>query len=168
MDVKVVDNFLDKIDFKKVKKRILGSSWILQRSCNDIGDKDQSDFLMLDVTNKKFYNKYLFNKVKKHLDGEYELERIYFNGQWSGREGSFHSDNCDVTGLFYVSDYEYGWGGFTEIMTSVSQSTIIQPLQNRLLIFPGRIMHKGYSFSYQKCPMRISLAFKLDILNKNT
>ena len=48
MDVKVVDNFLDKIDFKKVKKRILGSSWILQRSCNDIGDKDQSDFLMLD------------------------------------------------------------------------------------------------------------------------
>ena len=108
MDIKYVDNFLDKIDFKKVKERILDASWNLQRS--DTTNKEHLDFLMLDVSNEEFYNKYLFDKVKQHLDGEYKLERIYFNGQWSGREGNFHNDGCDITVLFYVSDYEYGWG----------------------------------------------------------
>ena len=159
MDVKYVDSFLDKIDFKKVVDRTVNASWNIQRSIST--NEEHFDFLYLDVSNEEFYNKYLFDKVKQHLDGEYKLQRIYFNGQWSGREGNFHNDNCDVTVLFYVSDYEYGWGGFTEIMTSSTSPTIIHPLQNRLLIFPGRIMHKGYSFSYQTCPMRISLAFKL-------
>ena len=166
MDVKVVDNFLDPIDLKKVSKKVDGKGlngcqWTIQVSATDLTGHEQQ-FLELIVSDEEFFNTYLFNLIKKHLDGEYEIERIYFNGQWSGREGSFHSDNCDVTVLFYVSPYEYGWGGFTEIMTSVSQPTIIHPLQNRLLIFPGKILHKGYSFSYQKCPMRISLAFKLN------
>ena len=157
-EVVSIDNFLDKIDFKKVVDRTIDALWGVQRS--DPINKENMDFLYLDVSNEEFYNKYLFDKVKQHLDGEYKLERIYFNGQWAGREGNFHNDGCDITVLFYVSDYEYGWGGFTEIMTP--SPTIIHPLANRLLIFPGRIMHKGYSFSYQSCPMRISLAFKLN------
>ena len=161
MDVKIVDNFLDPIDFKKVEEKCYNPliEWKVQRSVSI--NKEHLDFLMSEVSNEEFYNKYLFDKVKQHLDGEYKLERIYFNGQWSGREGRLHNDQCDRTVLFYVSEYQYGWGGFTEIMTSTTEPTIIHPLKNRLLIFPGRIMHKGYSFSYQTCPMRISLAFKL-------
>ena len=160
MEVKYVDNFLDKIDFKKVEERIVDASWTFQ--CGNPINKEKLPFLLWEVSHEEFYNKYLFDKVKQHLDGEYKLRRVYFNGQWSGREGDFHNDNCDVTVLLYVSDYEYGWGGFTEIMTSSTSPTIIHPLKNRLLIFPGKIMHKGYAFSYQTCPMRISLAFKLD------
>ena len=162
MDIKIVDNFLDKIDLKRVGEKCYDPlvEWEVQRSIST--NKENLDFLYLDVSNEEFYNKYLFDKVKQHLDGEYKLERIYFNGQWAGREGNFHNDECDITVLFYVSDYEYGWGGFTEIMTSSTSPTIIHPLKNRLLIFPGRIMHKGYSFSYQSCPMRVSLAFKLN------
>ena len=161
MDIKIVDNFLDRIDLKKVQQRLeYPAKWKVQRS--DPTKKEHLEFIMLDVSNEEFYNKYLFDKVKQHLDGEYKLDRVYFNGQWSGREGSFHNDLCDITVLFYVSDYEYGWGGFTEVMTSATSPTIIHPLQNRLFIFPGRIMHKGYSFCYQSCPMRVSLAFKLN------
>ena len=78
MDVKYVDSFLDKIDFKKVKERTVDASWTLQ--CSDPTNKDNMDFLYLDVSNEEFYNKYLFDKVKQYLDGEYKLERIYFNG----------------------------------------------------------------------------------------
>ena len=159
MDIKYVDNFLDKIDFKKVKERILNASWNLQRSVTT--NKEHLEFLMLEVSNEEFYNKYLFDKVKQHLDGEYKLERIYFNGQWSGREGDFHRDLCDVTVLLYCSPYQYGWGGFTEIMTSPTEPILVHPLENRLCIFKGSIIHKGYSFSYQHCPMRKSLAYKL-------
>ena len=161
MDIKIVDNFLDRIDLKKVQQRLeYPAKWKVQRS--DPTKKEHLEFIMLDVSNEEFYNKYLFDKVKQHLDGEYKLDRVYFNGQWSGREGSFHNDLCDITVLFYVSDYEYGWGGFTEVMTAATSPTIIHPLQNRLFIFPGRIVHKGYSFCYQSCPMRVSLAFKLN------
>ena len=160
MEVKIVEDFLESSDFDKVTERLqYPASWRMQSSDGEDGSQQ---FLYLDVSEEKYFNTYIFKQIKKHLDGEYKLERIYFNGQWSGREGRLHNDQCDRTVLFYVSEYQYGWGGFTEIMTSVSQPTIIHPLQNRLLIFPGKILHKGYSFSYQKCPMRISLAFKLN------
>ena len=162
MDIKIVDNFLDKIDLKRVKKRLeYPAQWTVQVSDKLLTGHEQ-EFLELIVTDEEFYNKYLFDKIKKHVNGEYKLERIYYNGQWAAREGSLHDDGCDLSVLFYVSDYEYGWGGFTEIMTSPTSPTVIHPLQNRLVIFPGMIMHKGYSFSYQKCPMRVSLAFKLN------
>jgi hypothetical protein len=165
MDIKIVDNFLDPIDLKRVVSNLSYKEWSFQVSDrNDLpGILISSEvFLMSDVSDDEFFNSYLYKKLKEHLDGEYELERIYFNGQWSGRESTFHDDACDITALLYVSEYQYGWGGFTEIMTSAAEPTLIHPLQNRLCLFPGRIMHKGYSFSYQHCPMRISLAFKLN------
>ena len=162
-NVTVVDDFLDPIDFRKVVDYTkYPATWQVQCSNPHLEDSSQ-EFLSAKVKdNDEFFNKYLFNKVKKHLEGEYKLERIYFNGQWTGREGYMHDDNCDITALLYVSDYEYGWGGFTEIMSSVERPVILHPLPNRLVIFPGRIKHKGYSFAYQRCPMRISLAFKLN------
>ena len=60
-----------------------------------------------------------------------------------------------------MSPYEYGWGGFTEIMTE-PQPTLVHPIQNRLVIFPGNIYHKAYSFAYQDCPLRVTLAFKIN------
>ena len=57
MDVKYVDSFLDKIDFKKVVDRTVNASWNIQRS--DSTNKEHFDFLMLDVSNEEFYNKYI-------------------------------------------------------------------------------------------------------------
>ena len=30
------------------------------------------------------------------------------------------------------------------------------------MIFPGNIPHKAYSFAYQTCPLRVTLAFKIN------
>jgi len=92
------------------------------------------------------------------------IKDIYFNGQWPGRDGIFHIDECDFTVLLYVSDYDPEWGGFTHFINSNNPKDhlAIPPITNRLVIFPSHIRHKAYSFCSQDCPMRISLTFKLD------
>jgi hypothetical protein len=174
MNVKIIENFLESSDFNKVTERLqYPANWRMQSSSgfnktfsgpsNWAMDEDGSQqFLSLEIEeNEEFYYEYLFNKVGEHVDGDCELQRIYFNGQWSGRESVPHVDGCDATALLYCSPYQYGWGGFTEIFTAEGPMTI-HPFPNRLVIFPGNNMHKGYSFSYQRCPMRVTLAFKIN------
>ena len=160
-EIKIVDNFLDEEDFKKIINIIGYTSWGLHSS-SEFESTKESSILYSNLTDESFFNGYLFDKVVGQLDeDDYKLERIYLNGQWSGREGTFHKDGCDFTSLIYMTHYEYGWGGFTEIMTK-PEPTLIYPIPNRLVIFPGNIFHKAYSFAYQNCPLRISLAFKIE------
>ena len=101
---------------------------------------------------------------EKITEKDYVIQEIYFNGQWPGRDGIFHTDDCDFTTLLYVSDYDPEWGGFTHFINSNNPKDhlAIPPITNRLVIFPSHIRHKAYSFCSQHCPMRISLTFKLD------
>ena len=161
-EIKIVDNFLEESDFNEVTS-FFKQNWKLQTSTPN---QKELPFLYSELTGNSFFNSYLFYKIIEQLDGnEYKLERIYFNGQWSGREGTLHIDVCDFTALIYMSPYEYGWGGFTEIMTE-PEPTLVYPIPNRLIIFPGNIDHKAYSFAYQTCPLRVTLAFKI-IYNPN-
>ena len=156
-EIKIIDNFLEKKDFKKIVSD--DPAWNLQTSNAGEGELP---FLYSDLTDESFFNSYLYDKVVEQLDGDnYRLQRVYFNGQWNGREGTLHRDGCDFTALIYMSTYEYGWGGFTEIMTE-PEPTLIYPIPNRLVIFPGNIYHKAYSFAYQNCPLRVTLAFKIN------
>lgn len=160
MEVKIIDDFLDLNDFhtacKKLDPKEIDIDWVIHYST----DAHPFPFLAKFLNHDDFFSKYLFDKIKPHLDEEYELSRVYCNSQWYSREGEFHVDNCDLTVLLFLHQYKYGWGGFTEILTE--PPSIIQPLTNRLIIFPGMIKHKGYSFAYQGCPTRQSLAFKLN------
>tara|TARA_B100000131_G_C17851615_1_gene506165 strand:- start:140 stop:664 length:525 start_codon:yes stop_codon:yes gene_type:complete len=157
-EIKIVDNFLEESDFNQVTS-FFKEKWSLQTSN---GIVEELPFLYSELTGQSFFNTYLFYKVVEQLDGnDYILDRAYFNGQWNGREGSLHIDGCDITALIYMSPYEYGWGGFTEIMTE-PEPTLVYPIPNRLMIFPGNIKHKGYSLAYQTCPLRVTLAFKIN------
>ena len=162
-EIKIVDNFLEESDFNQLTSYSNDiKEWQLQKSNPN---KEELDFLMSDITYDPFFSDYLYDKVVEQLDGDnYQLSRVYFNGQWNGREGNLHVDRCDFTALLYINPYEYGWGGFTEIMTK-PEPTLVYPIQNRLMIFNGNLIHKGYSFAYQTCPLRISLAFKIHYSN---
>ena len=160
MEIKIVNNFLSVDDFRtataKLNSHDENSPWYVHKS----DDVDSSSFLVRWLNQDEFFTEYIFNQIKEHLDGDYELERVYCNSQWHGREGELHRDNCDRTALIFLHHYKYGWGGFTEILTN--PPCTIHPIPNRLVIFPGMVEHKGYSFAYQHCPMRLSLAYKLN------
>ena len=103
----------------------------------------------------KIYD-HISKKIENNI-GKHSIGRVYFNGQSYGQDGSFHVDNCDKTVLIYVSPYEWEWGGFTQV-----GEEIIAPITGRMIAFDGMTLHKGFSFSRQTCPMRISLAYKLN------
>jgi hypothetical protein len=156
--IKVFENVFTQDDFNSVylySQTI--SSWNTQASSGS----SLTEFLYHEVTDIPFFNSYLFGKIGTYLDEDYSIQRIYFNGQWSGRNGDFHVDRTSITVLIYVSKYQFGWGGFTEFLLPDNKQVIVSPIQNRMIYFPGNIKHKAYSFSYQDCPMRISLAYKL-------
>lgn len=156
---KIVDNFLSPEEFDKITSDLYRCQWYIQSS----NSNNNSEFLIKHVSDDEFYNKTLYNRVQEELGLDTEIERVYFNGQWSGRDGELHTDRCDVTALIYISEYNPNWGGFTQIINSPTEQFIVPPVQGRLLLFDGNLYHKGYSYSYQDCPMRISLAYKLHL-----
>ena len=155
MEIVTVDNFLSSRDLNQIDRDSADADWRIQRS-----DEHSKEFLKCELKDK-FYTEYIFSKIKPHLDFDYKVSRVYFNGQWPGRDGSFHTDNCPRTALIYVRPYHPDWGGFTQIQKSKMEFEIIMPFQNRLVIFPGDAQHKAYAFSGDQLPMRVSLAYKL-------
>ena len=105
----------------------------------------------------------IFNLVKDHVKKNCSLGRIYFNRQKPCIDGCLHTDEGDYTALLYVSEYEKEWGGFTQFFYSESKHDYVLPVPNRLVIFDASIWHKGFGFSHNWNPDRISLAFKMYI-----
>ena len=148
--VEIFDDFLDSEEIYYLQQ--LQHHWVMQGS--ESSNPYNLPFLYYTPQVTSFY-KNLFKKIKKKI-GKHSLGRVYFNGQSYGQDGSFHVDNCDKTVLIYVSPYDWEWGGFTQV-----GEEIIAPITGRMIAFDGMTPHKGFSFSRQTCPMRISLAYKL-------
>ena len=62
MEIKIIDNFLDKIDLKRVINSTNEKSWVIQKSY--VNKEDHLQFLYLDVTDEEFFNKYLFKQIE--------------------------------------------------------------------------------------------------------
>ena len=150
--VEVFDNFLDSEEIHHLQS--MEKYWEMQSS--DESNPYNLEFLYYaPPRGEPYFYKRLFKKIKKKI-GKYSAGRVYFNGQSYGQDGAFHVDNCDKTVLIYVSPYDWEWGGFTQV-----GEEIIAPITGRMIAFNGMTPHKGFSFSRQTCPMRISLAYKL-------
>lgn len=157
-DITIYDNFLPLDQFQSLINYVNNINyWAIQKSSR----RSKNQFLIHDVSDNEYFNVFIFRYIQNILKKEYKIERIYFNGQWPNRNGDIHVDGCEKTALIYVSEYYHNWGGFTQFVFDDNQELIISPVQNRLVLFPGMIMHKGYAFCNQECPMRISLAYKL-------
>jgi len=160
-EVKVIDKFLTEEELSIISSYTDRMAWTMQVSRPEDMDGSGIDFLYSDVNRVEYFNSYLFQRVKDYLETDVELDRVYFNGQWNGREGEMHIDACDITVLIYTSKYQPKWGGFTQIFLDDDKEVVVSPQRGRMVIFPSNCFHKAYSFAYQTCPMRISLTYKL-------
>ena len=121
--VRIVDKFLNPSDLKSVIDRIRGMKWQVQSSSKNRGLM----FLYEEVTDQEFFNTYLCNKIREELKIDNQLERIYFNGQWSGREGSFHVDGCDKTVLIIsVTIMRSGVDSCTSNLQKIMNISLVQ------------------------------------------
>tara|TARA_R100000152_G_C6681860_1_gene115528 strand:- start:167 stop:700 length:534 start_codon:yes stop_codon:yes gene_type:complete len=123
-----------------------------------------TSFLSKNLKDNEYFTSYLFNKIKKIFNQDYKLVDVYLNGKEALRNGSFHRDeDADRTVMLYITPWQPAWGGFTHFMKSEKEHVIIPPITKRAINFRSDILHKGYSFCNQNCPMRIVVVFKLKL-----
>jgi len=169
-DIVTVDNFLDKENFFNLREIAYSDSLHWKKQVSDgtlsrFTSFDYSEMIYEDSDwipisqSKSFIS--IFNLVKDHIKKNCSLGRIYFNRQKPCVDGCLHTDEGDYTALLYVSEYEKEWGGFTQFFYSESKQEYVLPVPNRLVIFDASIQHKGFGFSHNWNPDRISLAFKM-------
>ena len=170
MSIQVFNNFLTEEETKKLYNYAESSEdWAFQCSnkLKDSQDLLSTPFLYLNIPKKEtFFYESIFSRLKEIINEKVFLQRVYINGQPTGCNGTFHVDGCDKTVLIYFSPYDIEWGGFTEFILNEDSDQpkikCVAPFTSSMVIFDGNISHKGYSFSYQHCPIRYSLAYKLN------
>ncbi len=160
--IQVLENFISLDQLKRIRTTIENGAWMTHRSTHE-----GNEFLNMDVTDDPYYNTELLKHINSTLNTNYTLGRVYFNGQWFGREGSFHIDDNDEknsTVIIYTNQvYSWGWGGFTEFIDpEAGEHKVVAPILYRAVYFPANILHKAYAYTSPDCPMRTSLNFKLE------
>ena len=171
-DIIIVDDFLNEEELNHIASASTykDCSWTIHNSFDEKNDNPLKNidfnlsFLHKDLMDNQYYTSYLFNKIKKFFNYDYKLNSVYLNGREALRHGSFHIDrDADRTVILYVTPWEPAWGGFTQFMKSERDHVIVPPILGRLVNFKSDLIHKGYAFCNQNCPMRITVAFKLKL-----
>jgi len=159
-------NILSINEFKKAKKIVENGRWTAKGSS---GNPDsQIKFLYMDLMDHDFFSKELLNKIRQLTNHEFQLDRVYANGQWFGLDGSWHQDNPDHrawTFLIYLNEIEESdideYGGCTEFRENDNCVKAIQPVSNSGLLFMSNLFHRGKGPSRFHSDMRITIAWKL-------
>lgn len=157
MSVVCIDNFLPSEYVSSLRSTVLlDNKHSFNMSSNGIIPFYSVEFNINDPLVQKLVNQ--INSVNSTL---YSVKRAYANIQYSGMDGTWHTDDGDVTALIFLNE-KIQDGNF-EIRIKTNEETVTEeysPDPGRLLLFEGRHLHRGLSSTTLAIP-RISLAFKL-------
>ena len=153
---KIIDNWLDQdlVEFLEQNFLYERAHWFGHSSLdnpNSINDCFYSH--TLDVNEP--INTYLFYKLRKTLNMNLHLLRMYLNIQWKGMNGKFHTDEGDITCLYMVTKTRQKDGAL-----QIKAEGKTKFVQNRLICFDAKKMHRGLA---PDDGVRITLAFKTKI-----
>lgn len=173
-DINVFPSVFSQEDFEKINKFSEKDRWGIQNSSPEFMDKK---FLMMKLSDR-YFTQTLLNHIKEVFIGNhYELERVYFNGQFFGMPGAPHVDSDEpnrFTFLVYMNrSWDILWGGQTVfcnryVNVETKQTIVVDkttqsyyPTPNLGLFFQSNLYHFAESPT-KDCPeMRLTLAFKL-------
>lgn len=155
---KIIDNWLDQdlVEFLEHNFLYEKAHWFGHSSLN-VNKNINNSFYSHLLNNDEAINKYLFYKLKKTLNINLCLLRMYLNIQWKKMDGSFHADDGDITCLYMATKTREKDGAF-----EIQGEDKIKFVQNRLICFDANKMHRGLA---PNDGVRITLAFKTKIIN---
>jgi hypothetical protein len=159
-----INNFLNEKEFNEAINKTLNSDkWQFGHSSTENGFK----FWHIDLSNDAFFNIQLFNKIKEYLKLDFELLRIYANGQTYGLCGSVHLDSNESqykTFLIYVNPtWDISWGGNTIFYYNENVVETVNIVPNLAVFFDSNIYHVGLEPTRHCKELRVTIAFKLKI-----
>lgn len=167
--IRVVEHFLDKNEIHKLNSLVSDFKWTYGENS---GTSSQSIFFWsANLMNESFFTKTVFNKIQSHFKMNFELLKVYANGQTYGLDGSFHKDNEHddyYTFLLYLSFVSLenvdDFGGYTQFKINNIVHNV-EPLFNRGVLFSSNIIHRGLAPSRLCNDLRVSVAYKMKLAN---
>jgi hypothetical protein len=117
------------------------------------------------LTDNKFFSEYMFEKVRALTGKNFDIERIYANGQSHGMPGSLHQDNPAnnaYTFLYYANPrWDITWGGETVFYENNQEYGSVLYVPNSAILFKGSLFHAGLEPTRHMSGLRVTVAFKL-------
>lgn len=117
-----------------------------------------------------FFNVTLFDLIRARLGRVLRpvtIMRVYANGYTAAQRGTPHNDESDVTVLYFASPrWQPDWNG--SLLFLDANNTPVRQVEyrpNRLVAFPGNTRHCGDAPSPWYPGLRISLAYKLRVID---
>ena len=159
LDISVYDDFFP-IDIQKeiFHKLMTSHAW------SYTGGGEISRFWHVDgLENDDYFSSFLYDKICQNLNKKFSrFGRIYANGQTSCQYGVPHTDDGDMTFIYYPNfEWRLVWqGGLIFIKKDEIYKTITYK-PNRAVLFPAKITHYADAPSRFYNGLRISLAYKL-------
>ena len=153
METKIIDNWLDK-DLVKYLNHYFLYEFPHYYGHKSV-DENKDCFYMSMLNPKDALNNFLFYKLKNTLNKNLNLERMYINIQHPNMNGSFHSDEGDITCLYMATKTLNNNGHF-----QIKGEGKIDFVQNRLIAFDAKKLHRGLAPTND---VRITLAFKTHV-----
>jgi hypothetical protein len=168
MKIEVIDNFLPDYYFKQLQSRLLGEymPWFHNEyiTGKERGKNKASQFIHIFYDLRPEYNGEtpVYSLVKDSLDAIRQklnitrLHRMKANLRPRSffRSGSeYHIDglDCSYTSVYYINTNN----GFTKF----KNNGIVKSIENRMVVFPSHLQHKGYNCSDKFKRVVINLNF---------
>ncbi len=158
-EIKVIDNFLNFVEFNNVKKLLLSNNfpWYLNKVDSEVEDHQLTHvFFIEDKINSDFYKNMenIINKINP-----LKIMRIKANLLWKNdniKYYTYHNDyptdnliNDLYTGVYYINN--------NNGCTKFKNGKEIKSIENRMVIFPYYLKHAGSTCTDEE--MRVVINF---------
>lgn len=159
--IEVYDNFFDEDIREEVYNYLQRPKWSLTG-----GTPENSFWHMDNLEEENYFSDYLFQEIKEKIDkiNDYNILRVYANGQTFGQCGTPHMDDGDYTLLYYPNPDWCCWkyqGNLMFMNLDYNTDKVVAYKPDRLVCFPANTVHYAESPSINFTGLRISLAYKL-------
>ena len=162
--ISIFNNFLTPELQVEVLKALRAPGWSLGGAPVIVGDpKVPSKLWHLNyLENLPLFSETIFDIICKTFQINFQVKRIYANGQLACQKGNIHQDDGDLTFLYYpLQEWRMGWGGNLMFYEGADVAKCISYVPNRALAFPAKLVHGAEAPSKDYDGMRVSVGFKL-------
>jgi len=170
MDYKVIENLIDKEEFKKIQNIFTNSAYLpWYYNSTTTHQTDDNDFMFThtiyldDQIKSDVYNDCinLFFKVSQEVK-RYKLLRIKANLYTNQSKNIYHKVHVDYKDLkdYKTAVYNFSTCNGGTILYLEDKEIDIPSIENSLIIFDGNIKHRGYTQTDTKTRILLNFDFQ--------
>jgi hypothetical protein len=187
-NISIIEDFLSEEETATVLGIIHDNKWNFGHSSLTNGYKTQDfktfleikenlplvciPFWYMELNHYDIFTKQLLDKIQKIFHKKFKIMQIYANGQTFGQGGTYHQDSLETntyTFCLYLNHFvkevqENIDGHFMIKIPGEKHILAYEPIFNRGIMFPSNYFHKGNTFSRICADIRISVAWKLKVI----